>query len=98
MHSWKNKSLQIFIQKYTHVDKLVLYKNNSVHTDPEGAIREGKVYGDKFLLEGVGFKIGLEDIENKRMDTKGERGVGWDELGDWDWHIYTTDTMYKIDN
>ena len=22
----------------------------------------------------------------------------WDELGDWDWHIYTIDTMYKIDN
>ena len=31
------------------------------------------------------------------MDTKGERGV-WDELGDWDGHIYTIDTMYKIDN
>ena len=37
------------------------------------------------------------DIENKRMDTKGERG-GRDELGDWDWHIYTIDTTYKIDN
>ena len=35
------------------------------------------------------------DVENKLMDTKGERG-GWDELGDWDWHIYTT--TYKIDN
>ena len=23
---------------------------------------------------------------------------GWDELGDWDWHTYTVDTMYKIDN
>ena len=31
------------------------------------------------------------------MDTKGEGG-GWDELGDWDCHIYTIDTMYKIDN
>ena len=37
------------------------------------------------------------DVENKRMGVKGERGV-WDELGDWDWDIYTTDTMYKIDN
>ena len=37
-------------------------------------------------------KIGIEDlickaeidtdVENKSMDTKGERG-GWDELGDW---------------
>ena len=31
------------------------------------------------------------------MDTKGER-EGRDELEDWDWHIYTTNTMYKIDN
>ena len=23
---------------------------------------------------------------------------GWDKMGDWDWHIYTIDTMYKIDN
>ena len=30
------------------------------------------------------------------MDTKGEKGM--DELGDWDWHIYTIDTMYKIDD
>ena len=22
----------------------------------------------------------------------------WDELGDWDCHIYTIDTTYKIDN
>ena len=31
------------------------------------------------------------------MGTKGER-VGWDELRDWDSHIYTTDTVYKIGN
>ena len=37
------------------------------------------------------------DVENKRMDTKGERG-GWEELGDWDSHIHTIDTMYKVDN
>ena len=35
------------------------------------------------------------DIENKHMDTKVGRGV-WHDLGDWDWHIYTS--MYKIDN
>ena len=28
----------------------------------------------------------------RHQDGKG----GWDELGDWDWHIYTN--MYKIDN
>ena len=26
------------------------------------------------------------------------KGHGWDEQGDWDWHIYTIDTTYKIDN
>ena len=34
-------------------------------------------------------------VENQCIDTKGEGQV---ELGDWDCHIYTTDTMYKIDN
>ena len=33
------------------------------------------------------------DVENKHMDTKGER-AGWNELGDGDWHIYTINTMY----
>ena len=31
------------------------------------------------------------------MDTKGGQGE-WDELGDWDWHIYTIDIMYKLTN
>ena len=35
------------------------------------------------------------DVENKGMDTKWGKG-GWDELGGWDWHIYTN--MYKIGN
>ena len=37
-------------------------------------------------------------IENKHMDTKMGKGMEWDELGDWDWHIYTTDAVYKTDN
>ena len=37
------------------------------------------------------------DVENKGMNTKREKGGG-DKLGDWDGHIYTIDTMYKIDN
>ena len=37
------------------------------------------------------------DVENKHMDTK-EAEKGWDELRDWVWHIYTTDTVYKMDN
>ena len=36
------------------------------------------------------------DVENKCTDTEGEGGA-WDELGDWDWHIDTIDTMNKID-
>ena len=39
------------------------------------------------------------DVENKRMDTKGGIGQGWgwwcDELGDWDWYVYTD--VYKMD-
>ena len=26
------------------------------------------------------------------------RKGGWDELGGWDWHMYTIDTIYKTDN
>ena len=42
------------------------------------------------------------DVQNKRIDTKGGKpwGVGWgwwcDELGAWDWHVYTD--VYKIDD
>ena len=35
------------------------------------------------------------DVENKHMDTKGGKWWGGNELGDWDWHIYTN--MYKMD-
>ena len=27
--------------------------------------------------------------------SQGEK-IGWDELGDWDGHVYTIDPMYKI--
>ena len=37
------------------------------------------------------------EVETKYMDTK--RGKGREEdLGDWYWHIYIIDIMYKIDN
>ena len=35
------------------------------------------------------------DVENRREDTGCRKGR-WDELGDWDWHIYTT--MCKADS
>ena len=44
----------------------------------------------KWLLNDV---MGTDMI--KIFFKKGGSG-GWDELGDWDWHIYTT--MYKTDN
>ena len=34
-------------------------------------------------------------IENICMNTEGRRGR-WDEMGDWDWHMYTA--MYKIES
>ena len=45
-------------------------------------------------------KIGIDDLTCKAERDTGYQGGkrGWDELGDWDWHIYTIDTMYKIDN
>ena len=36
------------------------------------------------------------NVQRQRQEM-GEEG-GWDELGDWALHIYTTDTMCKIDN
>ena len=38
------------------------------------------------------------DVENKHTDTVVEGKGEWDVLGDWDWHIYTIDTIYKIDD
>ena len=35
-------------------------------------------------------------IENKH-GYQGGKG-GWEKLGGWDWHIYTSDTRHKIDN
>ena len=50
-------------------------------------------------------KIGIDNLTYKaEIETQMQRtniwiprgkGVCWDELGDWDWHIYTIDTMYK---
>ena len=34
--------------------------------------------------------------ESKHMNVKGKGRIGW--TGRWDWHISTTDTMYKMDN
>ena len=36
-----------------------------------------------------------DSVKNKCIDTKGEGQI---ELGDWDCRIYTTDTMYKVDD
>ena len=36
------------------------------------------------------------DVAIKHRIPRGKGG--WDELWDWDWHIFTVDTMYKMDN
>ena len=36
------------------------------------------------------------DVGNKYMDTKGEGRR--EKLGEWNWHIYTIDTMFKTGN
>ena len=41
-------------------------------------------------IKGSGWKW-------RDVDTKAGKG-GWDELGDWGWHIYTIDTVHKTDN
>ena len=36
--------------------------------------------------------------QSQRANLWTSRGGWWDEFGDWEWHLYTIDTMYKIDN
>ena len=43
-------------------------------------MESGKIGIDNLIYKA---EIRDTDVENKRMDTKGEKGV-WDELGDWD--------------
>ena len=57
------------------------------------AFSEGKCIDDLIYKA----EIESSDIENKCMNTKGGK-KGWDELGDWDCHIYTIDTMYERDS
>ena len=55
-----------------------------------------------FTIDSIALQtrssIDTERENNKCMDTKEERGVGWKEMRDQNWHIYTTDTKDKIDN
>ena len=39
----------------------------------------------------------VTDVENKLKNAKREKGR-WEELGDWDSHVHTIDTICKIDN
>ena len=55
------------------------------------------------LRNGTDEPVYKVEIETQMQRTnvwtpRGERGGGWlcDELGDWDFHIYTN--MYKMDN
>ena len=76
------------------------------HTEWSKSEREKQIYINAYMwnLEKCHRWTGLQgrnrdtDVENKHMDTKRGKQGGWwwDELGDWDWHIYTN--MYKIDS
>ena len=48
---------------------------------------------------------GTDDLSAKRETEteqmyghQGGRKWGWDGLGGWDWHVYTSNTMYKIES
>ena len=51
---------------------------------------------------GIHDLIYRAEIETQMQRTNvwipRKKTVGCEELGDWDQHIYTIDTMYKIDN
>lgn len=34
---------------------------------------------------------------NQKSRASAEERREWDELGDWDWHMYTIDTTYGLD-
>ena len=42
---------------------------------------------EKIGIDNLFYRNRDTDVEHKCMDTKGEEG--WDEFGDWHWHIYT---------
>ena len=51
------------------------------------------------LENGIGNPFCKAEIETQRTNAWIQRGKGrWDELGHWNSHIYTIDTMYKIEN
>ena len=54
---------------------------------------------EKIGIDNLIYKAEIETQREQTYRYRGKRGV-LDELGDWDcdWHIYTTETMYKIDN
>ena len=40
----------------------------------------------------------LKKLKKHRNNGFSQKGKGgWEELGDWDWCLYTTDALYKID-
>lgn len=56
--------------------------------------REVSLFRDRWECGEACLEVKKKKTINKPMDTKAE-GRGWDELEDWDWHIYNA--MYKID-
>ena len=44
------------------------------------------------------FATEIEQIWITNVWIPRGKGGRWEELGDWDWHIHTTDPMYKTGN
>ena len=78
------------------VKKKVFFKINIWHRYLINFLAENFIF--KLIFTGVELLYCKTEIDTdvgiRHMSTKGERWGGG-ELGDWDWHIYIIDTMYK---
>ena len=75
--------------------------NNAICRDLETVIHSEVSQKDKYCIISLICRIRkngwtylqsrkrVTDVENKLMVRNGE-SEGWDELGDWDWHVYAT--------
>lgn len=79
-------SLIIFLSSPSHC----FWKKEKREGGREGRRKEGRKERWKRMKDWYRWR--------EQMDGSHQGGkAGWNELGDWDWHIYITDTTYQID-
>ena len=81
-----------------HKDSQILFTIVKMKIGVQRSDKTGHIQGS-MAVDDLIYKAEIE-TQIKRTNVwipRGKEGW-WDELGDWDWHIYTLDTMYKIDN